>query len=301
MIKSIHIKNYIDDQLEIELTNPEKSGFYIKDIEGIGSPVANINLTEVATNDGALFNSSRVTSRSITMTLGFFWKGSIENIRHLSYKYFPTKRPLTLTIESSNRTGEIIGYVESNEPIIFSERQTTIISLICPDPFFYSKDLMVTTFEGVVPLFEFPFSNESLEENLLIMGDIWPEATRSIVYEGDAEVGVVIHILSTGEVSNMTIYNPGTNQRMVISHDRLVTLTGYGIIEGDHIIISTVRGNKHITLIRDGLEINILNALNRDAFWFQLHKGDNIFAYTAEGGLSNIIFRIENRIAYEGV
>lgn len=301
MIKSLKVTNYLNESIVLELTNPEKSGFYIRDITGLGPPVANINLTEVSTNDGALFNSSRAASRNIVITLGFLWNKTIEDVRHLSYKYFPIKKRLKLTIETDNRIAEAYGYVESNEPIIFSEQQTTQISIICPNPFLYSEEKMVTTFEGVVSMFEFPFSNESLNENLIVMGEIWPEATRSVFYQGDAEIGVVIHIQALGVVSDITIFDPETGMKMVINTERLVELTGSGIVEGDYIIISTIKGDKHITLIRDGIETNILNALNRDAFWFQLRKGDNVFAYTAEFGLSNVVFRIENQIAYEGV
>jgi len=311
MIKSITVKNYLDESIEFILTNPEKSGFYVKEVEGLGPPIANINLTEVSTNDGGIYNSARAISRNIVFTLGFLQqqeneeleqeRRTIEDVRHLSYKYFPIKKKVTIIVETDNRIVETYGFVEKNEPIIFSQRQTTQVSILCPDPFFYSQDQMVTLFLAVVPMFEFPFSNESLTENMLIMGEIWPRETRSIYYEGDAEVGVVMHIFARSEASNVTIFNPETNQRMTINNDRLRQLTGSGIVNGDHIIISTVRGDKHITLIRRGISYNILNALNRDAYWFQLSKGDNIFAYTAEYGLSWIDFRIENRIVYAGV
>lgn len=45
----------------------------------------------------------------------------------------------------------------------------------------------------------------------------------------------------------------------------------------------------------------VLNALDKESDWFQLTKGDNIFAYTADEGAENLQFKIENRIIYEGV
>lgn len=56
-----------------------------------------------------------------------------------------------------------------------------------------------------------------------------------------------------------------------------------------------------LTLLRNGKTTNILNCLDKNADWFQLAKGDNIFAYTAEYGSTNLQFKIENRIVYEGV
>lgn len=35
--------------------------------------------------------------------------------------------------------------------------------------------------------------------------------------------------------------------------------------------------------------------------WFTLAKGDNIFAFTADSGVTNLQFRIENKVIYEGV
>ena len=73
------------------------------------------------------------------------------------------------------------------------------------------------------------------------------------------------------------------------------------LVEGDDIIISTVKGEKYVHKLQDGVEMNALNRIDRDADWFLLSKGDNLFAYTAEEGLRNLDFQIQNYILYEGV
>lgn len=304
MIKSITVTNYLGDSIVLELTRPEKSGFVIKSITGLGAGKANVNTTEVATNDGSLFNSSRIPSRNIVISLKYLWNDSVEDVRQLSYKYFPIKKKVTLLIETDNRSAEIEGYVESNDPDIFSKDEGSDISIICPNPFFYSagnNGINTTVFYGVEPLFEFPFSNESLTECLLEMGAIQNQTEKVIVYNGDAEIGVTITIHAVGEAGTITIYNTGTREIMRIDSNKLEAFTGSGIMAGDDIIICTVKGNKSITLQRSGKSINILNCLDKDADWFRLAKGDNVFAYTAESGSSNLQFRIENRIIYEGV
>lgn len=168
MIRAVTFTNYLGDSIRLDLARPEESGFIIKSVTGLGPGKANINTTEIATNDGSLFNSSRMPSR-------------------------------------------------------------------------------------------------------------------------------------IGEASNITIYNTGTREVMRIDTDKLEKFTGSGIIAGDEIIICTVKGNKSITLLRNGKTTNILNCLDKNADWFQLAKGDNIFAYTAEYGSTNLQFKIENRIVYEGV
>lgn len=304
MIKFITITNYLGDSIKIDLARPEESGFIVRFITGLGPGKANINTTEVSTNDGSLFNSSRLPSRNIVIGLNYLWKNSIEEARYLSYKYFPIKKKLTLLIETDKRKAEIEGYVESNDPNIFSKSEGSDISIICPNPFFYSagKDGKKTTvFHGIEQMFEFPFSNESLLECLLEIGTIQNRTEKVVIYDGDSEIGITITIHAVGEASKIAIYNTGTREIMRIDTDKLSMFTGSGIIAGDDIIISTVKGSKSITLQREGKTTNILNCLERNPDWFQLAKGDNIFAYTAESGSSNLQFKIENQIAYEGV
>lgn len=304
MIRTITFTNYLGDSIKLVLARPEESGFIVQSITGLGPGKANINTTEVATNDGSLFNSSRMPSRNIVISLKYMWMDSIEDARQLSYKYFPIKKKLTMLIETDNRQAEISGYVELNDPTIFSKDEGSDISIVCPNPFFYSagKDGINTTiFYGVEPAFEFPFNNESLYERLLNMGEIKNETEQVVVYNGDAEIGVTITIHAIGEASNITIYNTGTREVMRIDTDKLQKFTGSGMVAGDEIIISTIKGNKSITLLRNGKRTNILNCLDKHSDWFQLAKGDNIFAYTAESGSTNLQFKIENRIVYEGV
>lgn len=302
MIKSLTVTTYLGDTIKMELTRPEKSGFIVTNISGLGPGSANINMTEVATNDGALYNSARASYRNITMNLRFFGNDTIEDIRQLSYKYFPLKKKITLLFETDNRSLEIDGYVESNEPVIFSKEESTDISILCPYPFFHSAEgNQVTVFSGVEPEFEFPFSNESLEENLLIMGSIQNKTENVVIYEGDVDAGMIITIHAIGDASNITIYNVTTRETMFIDTEKLKTLTGSELIAGDDVVICTVKGQKSVTLIREGRKTNILNCLGRNADWFQLAKGDNIMAFTADSGASNIQFKIENQILYEGV
>lgn len=304
MINSVTVTNHLDESIKLELRFPEKSGFLVQDISGLGPAKANINSTELSTTDGSIFNSARLNSRNIAMNLKFLWKPTIETVRQLSYKYFPVKKRIKLTIETDNRSCEIYGYVESNEPDIFSDQEGTSISIICPDPYFYSSGddgYTVTVFSGIVPSFEFPFSNESGVNPLISMGDIVLNQEQNIVYNGESDIGVTIFIHAIGIVENLIISNSGTGDIMKLDTDKLTALTGFGIISGDDIIISTIKGQKSVTLIRDGLYINILNCLDRDVDWFQLTRGDNVFAFYAEAGVTNMQFRIENRTIYEGV
>lgn len=304
MIKSITVTNHLNQSLKLELRRPESSGFLIQEIVGLGPSKAVINTTEMSTSDGAIFNSGRVSARNIVMKLIFLESPTIEAARQKSYKFFPIKQQIRLLIETDSRLAEISGYVEANEPVIFSKREATQISIVCPDPYFYSAGRHgknTTVFSGVEDLFEFPFSNESLSENLIELGKLHMYEQQTVYYTGDADVGVEIDIHSLGTVENLTIYNATTNEVMRIDTDRLIELTGQPIVAGDDIHISTLRGQKSIYLLRGGVYTNILSCLGKDADWFQLRRGDNIFSFSADEGSSNLLFRITNQTVYEGV
>jgi phage-related protein len=307
MIYSIVVTNYLGDRIKLELGKPEVSGFLIKSITGLGPAKANVNTTEVSTNDGSLFNSARLSQRNIVLDMVFIntvYGESIEDLRQKSYKYFPLKKSVELTIETDNRYVKTTGYVESNEPNIFSSQEGTQISIICPDPYFYSAGEdgnNVTNFYSIDPMFEFPFSNESLDEPLLVFGEIQIKTEGVITYHGDSEIGVMIYIHAIGPATNINIYNTETREVMRINTEKISSLTGKGIVASDDIVINTAKGEKSITLIREGVSYNILNCLDKNTDWFTLAKGDNIFAFTADSGVTNLQFRVENKVIYEGV
>lgn len=307
MIYSIVVTNYLGDRIKLELGKPDVSGFLIKSITGLGPAKANVNTTEVSTNDGSLFNSARLSQRNIVLDMVFIntvYGESIEDLRQKSYKYFPLKKSVELTIETDNRYVKTTGYVESNEPNIFSSQEGTQISIICPDPYFYSAGEdgnNVTNFYSIDPMFEFPFSNESLDEPLLVFGEIQIKTEDVITYHGDSEIGVMIYIHAIGPATNINIYNTETREVMRINTEKISSLTGKGIVASDDIVINTAKGEKSITLIREGVSYNILNCLDKNTDWFTLAKGDNIFAFTADSGVTNLQFRVENKVIYEGV
>lgn len=304
MIKSIKITNHLDESLTLELTNPYKSGFIVKKIDGLGPVKAQVHVSELSTGDGGVDTSARLESRDITLNLEFLPMPTIEATRRLAYKYFPTKKPVRLLVETDTRVCEIYGRVEENDVDIFSQNEGTQVSIICPDPYFYSAGedgLKQWMFYGAEPLFEFPFSNESLTENLIELANLTQQTYGTVIYDGDGEPGITIKVHAIGKVEGLKIYNIDTREIISLNDQKLIDLTGQGIEYGDQIIITSDRGNKKITLFRDGESINILNILERPIAWLKLSKGENNFAYTTTYGMSNVQFSIEHRVLYEGV
>ncbi len=304
MIRTITVINRLNETLELDLFHPEKSGFAIEDVTGLGPVRASVNLAEFSTMDGAVYNSAHIPSRNIVMKLILLPKPDIETTRQLSYKFFPIKQRVKLVIDTDNRLLETTGYVEANEPIIFSKQETLQVSIICPYPFFYSSgpgSEQYTTFTGLEKKFTFPWSNESTTTKLLKMGDILKNQIATVFYAGDNEIGITIEMEFLGDVGDLTIANLTTGDLMEIKKSRIIAITGNQLKQGDKVFINTIKGEKSIILLRGGVETNILNALDKDASWFQIIKGDNVFHFDTTEGLVNILFAVRNRIIYEAI
>ena len=302
MIKSIKVTNPKGESLVLDLFHPEKSGLIVRSISGLGPPKANINSTDLATADGALYSSARASTRNIVFNLQFMFAPTIEDSRQLTYKYFPLKKLVKIEVETDNRSLETSGYVESNQPDIFSKEETTQISILCLDPFFYDPNPSVTQFATVTPTFEFPFSNESTSENLIEFGTINLDTRSTIDYIGDVDTGVLITIHALGSVSgSLTIYNVETQEKMVVDLAKIKTLIGKDYGSGDDIIISTVSGDKYVQVLHDGKYTNAIAAIEKLADWFQVSVGRNIFNFTVTKGIENLVMSFSYRNAYGGI
>lgn len=175
MLKRVVITNYRGESIEYRIgdvmvrpdndpswVSMEQSGLLITDISGLGPVKANINMTELTTTDGGIYNSARLSTRNIVIKARFMHASSIEEARLLSYKYFPIKKKLKFYIETDNRKAEVEGYVESNEPDIFDEECGCQISVLCESAFFNAAGEgaeQIIKFSSTEPLFKFPLVN----------------------------------------------------------------------------------------------------------------------------------------------
>lgn len=310
MIERISVTNPKGEVLDMELANPEKSGFAVVNVEGLGPPQADINGQEVATADGMLFSSARARTRDIILQL-MMWsrdsrskygKLSVEDCRHLTYRYFPLKKRVRITIKTDTRTSFCEGYVESNEPEVFSDQESTTITIVCPDPYFYVNGDSQTIFSGIRSSFEFPFSNESVTEKRIEFGQIWIDRHAVLDYHGTVDTGVLITVHSlSGKAEDIRLYNVDTQERIIIDTTKLEKITGAPFDEKDDIVISTVKKNRYCRLVRKGVTTNIIGALDMTSDWFQISAGLNGFAFTAKAGADNLSVTFSYKDAYVGV
>ena len=310
MIKSVTAVNFKGESIKMDLFHPESSGFIIIKIDGIGPGKATVTKNDSKVYDGGTITSARLPSRNIKMEIQFLWVNSIEDVRHKTYKYFPLKKPITLIFETDTRTVEIEGVVESNEPDIFSSEESTNISIICPDPYFYASGenaISRTEFSGINPMFEIPsdigYSNESLTEALTEISALYVQSERGIMNYGEVDIGVVISIKPLAIVKGiLTISNVTLGQNMSFDLNKIKTITKNDFHLGDELVINTLRGKKSVTLVREGKNYNALSCIDTRTDWIYLTSGENTFTYYLDGeGIEDLQFSVTNSILYEGV
>lgn len=307
MIKEVNITNYLGDSVTYKVggVNVENNnGLIITDIEGLGPAKANLNFTSLATYDGKIYNSAILDGRNIVIHAKYTWAKTIEEARLATYKFFPIKKQVRFIIRTEKRTAMTYGYVESNEPEIFSESDEIPgmeISIMCESSTFVDANgINRQIISNVLPLFEFVYQNDSLNP-VTEMSSFEPKRMCHVNYDGDSEAGFKMTVHAIGRVSKPTIYNMRTGEYVSIDTDKLANKTGSELIYGDDIIIVSKPGEKSAKLLRNGEYTNVLNILGKDPKWFSLAHGDNIFAYVAEYGEENIRIYIDVQPLYDGV
>lgn len=269
----------------LELThNPQYS---VLKIDGLDPPNATINTSTISTADGTKFNSSRVNERNLVITVAL--NGDVSRGRIELYKHFKMKHPVKIYFKNSMRNVYIEGYTEDLNCDPFEQGVQAQISILCPQPYFRSINELVKEFSSTEPLFEFPFA---IEKPGIEFSRMTILAKENIINQGDAETGVVIELFAQGTVINPVIYNLTTRETLKLK----VTMQ-----TADLIRINTISGEKSVVLQRDGVNSNVVNALDKTSHWIHVQSGDNVFAYECESGLEFLQLKILHTDKFEGV
>lgn len=320
MIHSFTVTNHTGRSLECELANPWREGLAVTSIDGLGPGQATVNVADISSTDGGLFNSARKTYRNIVFNLVFVDHDTltIEDIRRKCYTYFPLKKNVKLkftTYDGKALTDFFIdGVVESNEPTIFSSAEGASVSVICPQPYFYTSVMQEQRFSvSSNPEFSFEFSKVPTDNTQLLMSDVVSYVVAPVSYKGDANTGIVVDIAFKSNVvhdpenpKKIRIDNSLTNTTNVFSLEKIKNivsdlLDGYtGIVSGDKVRLSTIVGEKGLVYTHDGVDYNVLGAIEPAGKWVELTSGLNYLSIDKDSSIE-ITAGVKNKIYYYGV
>lgn len=303
MLESVEFQGTADNPYSIRLVRPDRNGIVINGIEGLGAGQAELHMQGRASMDGDVINGARLPARNLVFDFGYGPGLDPYDGRELSYELFPLKAPIDMVFTTDRRVVTITGYVESNEPDIFTHEPGFEVSIVCGDPYFRSVlgAETVTRLFNLESKFEFPFKNDSLTEKLLVLGEYADHKFVELLYAGNASNGALFRLLFNGPVTNPSVLSERTNEIMRINTVALRALTGDNMQAGDVIEIHTVRGQRWIHLLRNGRRINILNALDFSSNWITLHRGLNPISIYADSNVNNFQVEIINDSLYSGL
>ncbi|MCQ2059799.1 MAG: phage tail family protein [Bacteroidaceae bacterium] len=281
----------------LTLTQNEKE-YQVISVTGLNPVPAILQTSTIAGMDGVKFNSAKLNPRNIVITLRL--NDDVERNRLQLYHYFKSKQYCKIYFHTECRNVFAEGYVENIECDLFTISEQMQISIVCPDPYFYSVAESVKTVSDVNPLFEFAFAfgaegvtNPTITDPAIEFSTYNKSQTIAIVNSGEEETGVIAEIRFTGDVSNPYIYDIRTEEVMRVNTD---------FEFGDVLTINTNQGNKSVTITRNGESpSNGIRYLDKVSEWLQLSTGDNCFGYGAESGADDMELTFRFRTKYEAV
>lgn len=160
MLRSIRVMrtNTIGKNEYLGLHYADTSPFRITSVDGLDPITATINTTDSVYKHGSYYNSTKFNNRNILLYIDLVPNNHYptpEHCRQKIYDLFITGGDIQLEFKTDTieKPVYIDGYVERCETSIFSDRPSVVVSILCPNPYFYENDLVVvnttTNYESV--------------------------------------------------------------------------------------------------------------------------------------------------------
>jgi hypothetical protein len=228
----------------------KEAAYQLVNIEGLNPPPAQLNSSNAVGIDGAIFNSSKLETRNIVLTV--YINGEVEKNRLLLYSFFRTKERCVFYFKNDSLDVSIEGYVETVECNMFSQNVVAQISIICMFPYFQSLGQIAEATSNSEALFVFPFSinfDAPVPISNLIEG-----STIAVFNNSESATGCEIVAYVREDFEKLYIFDNSTGEHFTIMAD---------CEAGDTIIINTVIGKKTVQRVRDGILSNLFAAVSQ--------------------------------------
>ena len=242
--------------------------YEVIEFDGFSPPPASLYTSKSPNRKGSKKNGSTLDERSLVIQIKLY--GDIEANRNALYAWIDTESEIKVYYQNGVKNVYCEGTVTDCSIPVCTDNEVVTVAITCTDP--YLKDLqeIATEISNLLKQFIFPFS---IDANGIPFSTI-REDNKTNVFNAGAETGVLIRIKALGTVSGIALYN--ANDATQIFRINL-TLQKDEIIE-----IDTGRSPRTVKLVKtDGSIENILKYVGHNPTWFQLKKGNNLFAFTS--------------------
>lgn len=271
-----------------------KQYFILKSAEALHGIDTEINESESPYTDGTTIDSVRALPRGIELT--FKLRGNIKQaIEHIT-RVVKSKQVVTLREIDGKRDITIKGVATISPYSRMAQSCEIVLSIYCGMPYWEDIEEVVGVIDDVISLLNLPAKGQYFTPTGRPFGVISKSLTKEFTNEGDTSTGALFVIGATGEVVNPQINCDSGEQ---LGWYMRLNMTLY---DGDEVKISTVKGNKYIT-INGATTYNgnpILSYLEYGgADWLQIEQGSNIFTITTTSGDANVYFNAVYKRRYE--
>ena len=284
MFFTLILENSSGDRIDMTTTANQ---YMTSKITGLNPPPGTVSTSSYAGMDGSYLNNAFIEKRNLVISFEMRGVG-IEKRRHALYRVVKPSRYIKVFYKTSGIDVYTEGYVETCEIDNFNNKISGQISILCPDPYWYSNSAIHACYSRVSGGFIFPFPQS---DEPFILGSYSTTDNIEIINDGD-ETGFIIQIEALDTATTPTIYNAETGEYLQIKGE---------IQRGDIITISTKTGNKTVTLTRNGVDSNIINQLVAGSTWLTLREGLNTFHVQAVKNVKNLKITLMHTNAYLGV
>lgn len=219
-----------------------------------------------------------------------------ERRRELFKVFNPKFNPMRLDFTTANRQSYFLNANLEATPSLpkgFENDnkvwQKGLLQFSCDDPFIYSADENKVDVAVWIGDFEFPLE---IPEEGIELGHRSESLIANVYNDGDNETGMIIRFKALASVKNPMLINVNSYETLKLN---------FHMVGGDVIEVSTYRGKKSATLIRNNEKINIFNSIHLMSTFLQLKPGDNLFRYDADEGIDNLEVSMIFRNKFVGV
>jgi hypothetical protein len=277
MLTKLDVSTSQGNLLSFQLDD-DASGYLVQNIDGLDPVKATLVSSSFAGVDGEQYQSARRETRNIKLTIGLDPNPLTDTVRGLRkqlYGYLMPKSEVTLTFyDDDGPTVSIVGRVESLESALFTQEPVVDISIICYDPDFIDPVTVHLPTSGVLQ------TTSSTSDAV-------------IPYDGTVDTGTVITLNVDRTLNDFTIYHHPPNDDL-----RQLDFSA-PLVAGDVLTISSVIGDKGVTLNRAGTQTSLLYGMSPQSSWIELMPGDNLLHIYATG--AGVPYTIDYVTKYGGL
>lgn len=284
-------KNKRGEELDL-LNNQDK--FVLIGAEGLHGVELDYSESDSPFIDGTSVNNVRASARGIALT--FQLVGDVQEALNLFTSVIKSKQIGSLIeTDENDREIQITGIVKIPPYTRLSSACTIQLELYCGQPYWEDLKAVIAVISEIIDMLYLPTEGRAIPEAGIPFGEINIDLTRTLLNEGDTEVGMTISIVALDNTSNPRIScSTGEQNGWYMELD-------VDMVQGDEVIIDTHRGQKKVTFngsqtIGNTPVLSLLTIKGDD--WLQLEQGVNTFNITATND-DVIYFEIEYRRRYE--